>query len=72
MIIAFAMEINNISARIFLFSVLFIPLKNDQIQIRDANKIHTKWILKLFGLRIVNNSEKDVGRYVHVSKENDI
>ena len=41
-IIAFARDVNNISARIFLFSVLFMLEKNIHMQIRDANRIHTK------------------------------
>ena len=70
--IALAMEMNNISAQIFLFSVLFIPEKNVHIHIQEAIKIHAKWILKLFGLKIVNNSERDDGKYVQVSREKDI
>ena len=70
--IAFVREVNNISARIFLFSVLFIPERNVHMHIRDASRIQTKWILKLFGLIIVNNADRDDGKYVQVSNEKDI
>ena len=41
--------------------------KNVHIQIREAIKIHTKWILKLFGLIMVNSAERDDGMNVPVS-----
>ena len=68
---AFAIDKNNISARIFLFSVLFILEKNIIEQIHVAIRIHTKWKLKFWGLNIVNKFERDVGIYVPVSKENE-
>jgi Holliday junction resolvase-like predicted endonuclease len=43
---AFAIDKNNISARIFLFSVLFILEKNMHKHIHEASKSHTKWKLK--------------------------
>ena len=60
-IMAFANEKNIISARVFLFSTLLILEKNIHIQIREATKIPTKWILKLFGLNIFKKVEKDDG-----------
>jgi hypothetical protein len=39
---AFAIDKNNISARIFLFSVLFILEKNIIAQIQVATRIQTK------------------------------
>ena len=68
---AFAIDKNNISARIFLFSVLFILEKNIIEQIHVAIRIHTKWKLKFCGLNIVNKFERDDGIYVPVSKENE-
>jgi hypothetical protein len=57
----FAIEKNIISARVFLFSTLLMLEKNIHIQIHEAIKIPTKWILKLFGLNIFRNVEKDDG-----------
>ncbi len=69
---AFAIDKNNISARIFLFSVLFILEKNITEQIHVAIRIPTKWKLKFWGLNIVNKLESEVGRYIPVSKEKEI
>ena len=69
---AFARDKNIISARIFLFSVLLILEKNREIDIRHAMSNHTKWKLNFWGLNIVNKLAKDDGKYVQVSRANDI
>jgi hypothetical protein len=52
---ALAIDKKIISARIFLFSVLFILEKNMAKHIRVANSSHTKWKLKFCGLSIVSS-----------------
>ena len=59
---AFARERNMISARIFLFSVLFMLEKNREIDIRDAINKPTKWKLKFCGLNIVKKFQNDDGK----------
>ena len=51
-----------ISARIFLFSVLFMLEKNREIDIHDAINKPTKWKLKFCGLNIVKKFENDDGK----------
>lgn len=67
---ALAIDVNNISIHIFLFSVLFIFEKNMIEHIHVAISNHTKWKLKFWGLNIVIIFEIDDGKYVHVSSEN--
>ena len=67
---ALAIDINSISIRIFLFSVLFILEKNIIAHIRVAIRKPTKWKLKFWGLNIVIILEMDDGKYTHVSNEN--
>lgn len=59
---AFEIDKKIISARIFLFSVLFILEKNNHKQIREAINNPTKWKLKFWGLNIANRSEIDEGK----------
>ena len=66
---AFVIEKNSISARIFLFSVLFMLEKNIHKQIREDISNHIKWKLKFWGLNIVSTLEPDVGKYVQDSKQ---
>lgn len=66
----FAIEKNNISIHIFLFSVLFTLEKNIQKQIHVAISSHTKWKLKFCGLNIVRRFEDDFGIKFPVSSEN--
>ena len=70
MIKALAIDKKIISARIFLFSVLFILEKNMDKHIRDANNNPTKWKLKFWGLNIVRNFDNEFGKYVQVSNVN--
>lgn len=58
----FANEKNSISIQIFLFSVLFILVKNIHRQIRVAMSNPTKWKLKFCGLNIVRNVEEFLGK----------
>lgn len=57
----FANAKNNISTRIFLFSVLFMLVKNIRRQIHVAISNPTKWKLKFCGLNNVRNTEDDFG-----------
>ena len=68
MIKALAIDRKNISAHIFLFSVLFILEKNIEKHIRDANSSHTKWKSKLWGLNNDKNAENEDGNIVQDSK----
>ena len=65
-------EKKNMSARIFLFSVLFIVEKNIESPIQDAISNPTKWKSKFWGLKIVRIEDQDVGKYTHVSKQNEM
>ena len=67
---AFASDKKIISARIFLFSVLFMLEKNMDRHIRDANNNPTKWKLKFCGLNIVRNFDSEFGKNVQVSNAN--
>ncbi len=67
-----ASDKNIISAQIFLFSVLFMLEKNNEIDIREATSNHTKWKLKFWGLSIVRKLEIDDGIYIQVSRAKDI
>ena len=67
---AFAIDKKIISARIFLFSVLFMLEKNIDKHIRDDNNNPTKWKLKFWGLNIVRNFDNELGKYVQVSNAN--
>ena len=67
---AFANERKIISARIFLFSVLFMLEKNIAKQIRDANNNQTKWKSKFWGLIILRKTGIEVGKYIPVSNAN--
>ena len=58
----FAIEKNNISIQIFLFSVLFMLEKNIIKQIHAASSSHTKLRLKFWGLNIVKNVDVDFGK----------
>ena len=57
----FASEKNSMSIQIFLFSVLFILVKNIRRQIHVAISSPTKWKLKFCGLKIVIKVEDDFG-----------
>ena len=67
---AFARDKNIISARIFLFSVLFMLEKNIAKHIRVANNNPTKWKLKFWGLKIVSSWDSECGKYIPVSNTN--
>ena len=58
----FAIEMNNISAQIFLFSVLFILLKNIRRHIHVEMSSHTKCKLKFCGLNIVRKLDVVLGK----------
>ena len=70
-IIEFANDTNNISAQIFLFSVLFMLEKNTARDIHVAISNPTKWKSKFLGLNISNILAIEVGKYIHVSNEKD-
>ena len=70
MIKALAIDKKIMSARIFLFSVLFILEKNIAKHIHVASSSPTKWKLKFCGLNIVRNFDNEFGKKVHVSKAN--
>ena len=67
---AFAIDKNIMSARIFLFSVLFMLEKNIAKDIRDASNSPTKWKLKFCGLNIVSSCDNELGKYIPVSSAN--
>ena len=58
----FAKEKNSISAHIFLFSVLFMLLKNIRKHIHVEISSHTKWKLKFWGLNIVKKLDDVLGK----------
>ena len=70
MIKALAIDKKIISARIFLFSVLFMLEKNMAKHIHVANNNPTKWKLKFWGLKIVSNWDNECGKYTPDSNAN--
>ena len=65
---ALDIDINRISAQIFLFSVLLMLEKKETKHIQDAINNPTKWKLKFWMLSIVANDENDFGIKFHVSR----
>ena len=66
---AFARDKKIISARIFLFSVLFMLEKNMARHIHVANNSPTKWKLKFWGLIIFNKLDAELGINDQLSRE---
>jgi len=60
-----AIEKNNISAQILLFSCLFIDEKNINIAKTTQANIHTKWKWYPYGFNISRNDDHDVGIINH-------